>query len=180
MKVFTAQRMYSLYKHTFTKADVFLQEEKINLSTGFLFLCACFNSSESQNMTQNHNRTHRWMVNMQLLLLWGGCCLTCVFSAESWSITVWLYISLSQCTRQGGCCSEQLSLAARKYKSRDLECGFRVCNRAVLSWCMLLQQWGAMAGLCPSTAVLSQHPSPTRHPAGSSDTCRRRHRGQYR
>lgn len=117
---FTVQSMCSLYKHTFTKTDVFLQEVKINFSMGFLFLCVCFNSSESQNMTQSHSSMHRWMVNMQLWLFWGGCCLTRVFSAESWSITMQLYISLSQCSRQGGCW-EQLSLAGRKHKSRDLE-----------------------------------------------------------
>lgn len=117
---FTVQIMCNLCKHTFTKADVFLGEVKINLSTGFLFLCVCFNSSDSQNMTQSHSSMHRWMVNMQLRLFWGGCCLTCVFSAESWSITMQLYISLSECSRQGGCW-EQLSLAERKHKSRDLE-----------------------------------------------------------
>lgn len=36
--------------------------------------------------------------------------------------------------------------------------GFRVRGGAVLSWCMLLQQWRAVAGPCPSTAVLGQHP----------------------
>lgn len=147
--------MCNLYKHTFIKADVFLQEAKINLSTGFLFLCACFNSFESQNMTQNHNRTHRWLVNVQLLLFWGGCRLTHVFSAESWSITMRLYISLSQCAGQGGCCSEQLSLAARKHKSGDLEC---VAGQCWAGACFCNNGESAMAGLCPSIAVLSQHP----------------------
>lgn len=45
----TVQQMCSLYKHTFIRADVFLQEEKINLSAGFPFLCAHFNSPESWN-----------------------------------------------------------------------------------------------------------------------------------
>jgi len=34
--------------------------------------------------------------------------------------------------------------------------GFIVRGGAVLSWCMLLQQQRAMAGLCPSMAVCSQ------------------------
>lgn len=153
--------------NTFTKADIFLPEEKINLSTGFLFLCACFNFSESQNMTQNHDRVHRWVVNMQLPLFWGGSCLTHVFSAESWSITVRLYISLSRCAGQGGCCWERLSLAARKHKSGDLECVAGQCW-AGACFCNNGEPWQAPA---PARLSSASTPSPTGHPAGASRAC---------
>lgn len=155
--------MCNLYKHTFTKACVSLQEEKIKLSTGFLFLCACFSPSESQNMTQNCSRVHRRMVNREPLLFWGGCCSTRVFSAESWSATMWLHRALSRYARQGGCCWEETQKR-----------GFRAHSGAVLSWCALLQQGRAVAASAPARLSSASTPSPASH------TQIRRHRGQYR
>lgn len=104
----TAKKTCSLYKQTFIRAEVFLQEEKINLSAGFPFLCAHFNSPESWNASA------------------GGqlAAAPALISAESWSTA---QAALSQGIGQGGRCWERL------WQRGDTKAGFGVRDRAALT-----------------------------------------------
>lgn len=154
--------MCNLYKHTFTKADVFLQDEKINLSAGFLFLCAFsfFWIRNYDAKSQPHAQMDGWYTAPVVVrrLLFDSCLFSWVMKYNC--AVVHFFVSVHHARRL----LFRVTIAGSEETQKR---GFRVQSRAVLSWCMLLHNGGPWQASAPaqlsSASTLSLLPVGTSH-----------------